>query len=53
VILDADLAGVYGVPTKVPNQAVKRNIDRFPDDFMFQLKAGEWRNLKSQFVTSS
>lgn len=53
VILDADLAGVYGVATKVLNQAVKRNIDRFPDDFMFRLKSGEWQNLRSQFVTSS
>lgn len=53
VILDADLAGIYGVPTKVLNQAIKRNFDRFPHDFMFQLKSGEWRNLKSQFVTSS
>lgn len=53
VILDADLAGIYGVPTKVLNQAIKRNADRFPHDFMFQLKSGEWHNLKSQFVTSS
>ncbi len=53
VILDADLAGIYGVLTKVLNQAIKRNADRFPDDFMFQLKAGEWRNLKSQIATSS
>ncbi len=53
VILDADLAELYDVPTKVFNQAVKRNADRFPDDFMFQLSAPEWRNLKSQIVTSS
>ncbi len=53
VILDADLAEIYGVPTKVFNQAVKRNADRFPEDFMFQLTAREWKNLKSQFVTSS
>ena len=53
VILDADLAGLYGVQTKVLNQAVKRNADRFPEDLMFQLTALEWRNLKSQFVTSS
>ncbi len=53
VILDADLAELYGVPTKVFNQAVKRNADRFPEDFMFQLTAPEWSNLKSQIVTSS
>ncbi|MEI7851684.1 MAG: ORF6N domain-containing protein [Kiritimatiellales bacterium] len=53
VILDADLAEIYGVPTKAFNQAVKRNADRFPDDFMFQLTTKEWRNLKSQIVTSS
>ena len=53
VILDADLAELYGVPTKVFNQAVKRNADRFPEDFIFQLTAQEWSNLKSQIVTSS
>ena len=53
VILDADLAELYGVPTKVFNQAVKRNVDRFPEDFMFQLTALEWGNLKSPFATSS
>ena len=53
VILDADLAELYGVPTKVFNQAVKRNADRFPEDFMFQLTAQEWRSLKSQIATSS
>jgi hypothetical protein len=53
VILDADLAELYDVPTKVFNQAVKRNADRFPQDFMFQLTLQEWRNLKSQIVTSS
>jgi hypothetical protein len=53
VILDADLAELYGVPTKVFNQAVKRNVDRFPEDFMFQLTAQEFENLKSQFATSS
>ena len=42
-MLDADLAELYKVETKVLNQAVRRNIDRFPKDFMFQLKAGEWR----------
>ena len=53
VILDADLAELYGVPTKVFNQAVKRNFDRFPADFAFQLTAAEVANLRSQFVTSS
>jgi len=53
VMLDTDLAELYGVPTKALNQAVKRNKDRFPDDFMFQLTMSEFRNLKSQFVTSS
>ncbi len=53
VMLDRDLAEMYGVATKVLNQSVKRNIDRFPEDFMFQLKNEEWVNLKSQFVTSS
>jgi ORF6N domain len=53
VILDADLAELYGVPTKVFNQAVKRNADRFPEDFCFQLTAKEWTVLKSQIATSS
>ena len=53
VLLDADLAELYGVETKVLNQAVKRNIKRFPADFMFQLTSSEWSNLKSQSVTSS
>ena len=53
VILDADLAVLYGVPTKVFNQAVKRNSERFPADFTFQLTMQEWDNLKSQIVTSS
>jgi hypothetical protein len=53
VILDADLAELYGVATRVFNQAVKRNSDRFPDDFCFQLTASEWGNLKSLIVTSS
>jgi hypothetical protein len=53
VILDADLAELYGVPTKVFNQAVKRNAGRFPEDFIFQLTAQEWSNLKSQIATSS
>jgi hypothetical protein len=53
VMLDADLARLYGVPTKVFNQAVKRNAKRFPDDFSFHLTAQEFTNLRSQFVTSS
>ena len=52
-MLDKDLAELYGVKTKVFVQAVKRNIDRFPDDFMFQLTKEEFENLRSQFVTSS
>lgn len=53
VMFDNDLAEMYGVETKVLNQAVKRNAKRFPPDFMFQLKKSEWANLKSQTVTSS
>lgn len=53
VLLDADLAELYGVETKVLLQAVKRNRERFPEDFMFQLTADEFGNLRSQFVTSS
>ena len=53
VMLDADLANLYGVDTKVFVQAVKRNMDRFPEDFMFQLTKQEYDNLRSQFVTSS
>ena len=53
VLLDKDLATLYGVETKVLNQAVTRNLKRFPDDFMFRLTRQELRNLKSQFVTSS
>jgi hypothetical protein len=53
VMLSADLAALYGVEPKVLVQAVKRNIERFPDDFMFQLTQDEHRILKSQFVTSS
>jgi hypothetical protein len=53
VMLDSDLAALYDVPTKALNQAAKRNADRFPDDFMFQLTEEEWLNLRSQFVTSS
>ena len=53
VILDRDLAELYGVETKVFNQAVRRNITRFPNDFMFELTNQEVRHLRSQFVTSS
>ena len=53
VILDADLAGLYGVTTKALNQAVKRNADRFPDDFAFQLAPEEAGTLKSQSVISN
>ena len=53
VILDRDLAALYQVETKVLNQAVKRNIERFPEDFMFQLSREEFENWKSQIVTSS
>jgi hypothetical protein len=53
VMLDRDLAELYGVATKVLKQAVKRNIDRFPSDFMFVLSRQEVTNLKSQIVTSS
>jgi len=52
VMLDADLAALYGVETKVINQAVKRNRDRFPNDFMFQLTKEEHGVLRSQIVTS-
>jgi len=51
VMLDRDLAELYGVETKVLNQAVKRNSERFPKDFMFQLMQDEWESLRSQFVT--
>ena len=53
VMLSNHLARMYGVEPKVLMQAVKRNIDRFPNDFMFQLSEEEFKNLKSQFVTSS
>jgi len=52
-MLDADLAALYGVETKILLQAVKRNLERFPKDFMFQLTNQELRILRSQFVTSS
>ena len=53
VMLDFDLAELYQVETRRLNEAVKRNIKRFPDDFMFQLTVDEWKILKSQFATSS
>ena len=53
VLLDKDLARLYGVDTRVLNQGVKRNLDRFPDDFMFQLTKEEFSDLISQNVTSS
>ena len=53
VMLDSDLAELYDVPTKRLNEQVKRNIRRFPEDFMFQLTQEEFENLKSQFATSS
>ena len=53
VILDFDLAGIYGTTTKLLNKAIKRNIARFPDDFIFQLTKEESENLKFQIGTSS
>ena len=53
VMIDRDLAEMYGVQTKALNQAVKRNIERFPEDFMFQLTTEEMQNWKSQIVTTN
>jgi len=53
VRLDFDLAKLYNVETRVLNQSVKRNIERFPEDFMFQLNEIEWNNMSSQFVMTS
>lgn len=53
VMLDKDLAILYGVETKALNRAVKRNIERFPDDFMFQLTKEEFENLRFHFGTSN
>ena len=53
VMLDRDLADLYGVETRVLNQAVKRNIERFPEDFMFQLTAEERDSMSSQIVMTS
>lgn len=53
VMLDRDLAKLYGVETRVLNQSVRRHIRRFPDDFMFQLSPEEFADWKSQFVISN
>ena len=52
VMLDSDIAALYGVELRALNQAVKRNIERFPFDFMFQLTDEEWNSLRSQIVIS-
>ena len=52
VMLDRDLAELYGVEVKRLNEAAKRNIKRFPSDFMFQLTQDEWDNLRSQIATA-
>ena len=53
VMLDRDLANLYGVETKRLKEQVKRNIERFPEDFMFELSTKEYENLRSHFATSS
>ena len=53
VMLDRDLAALYGIETRVLKQAVRRNISRFPEDFMFELSKEEFQNWRSQFVTSN
>ncbi len=53
VILDSDLAELYGVETRRLNEQIRRNIEKFPEDFMFQLTKDEFENLKSQIATSS
>jgi hypothetical protein len=53
VMLDFDLAELYGVETKRLKEAVRRNNTRFPDDFMFELEVQEWKNLRSQIASSS
>jgi phage regulator Rha-like protein len=53
IMLDRDLAELYGVEVKRLNEATKRSIDRFPADFMFQLSQKEWDNLRSQFATAN
>ena len=52
-MLDMDLAALYEVETRVLNQSIKRNIKRFPEDFMFRLTMKEWNSMRSQFVTAS
>ncbi len=52
VMLDADLAEIYGIETKVLNQSVRRNKDRFPQDFMFILNESDLQGMRSQFVTA-
>ena len=52
-MIDSDLAELYQVPTKRVNEAVRRNLSRFPPDFMFQLSVEEMKNLKPQTATSS
>jgi hypothetical protein len=52
VMIDRDLAELYGIETKVLKQAVKRNIERFPEDFMFEMSVNEFQDWRSQFVTS-
>ena len=53
VMLDKDLSELYGVEIKRLNEQIKRNVERFPEDFMFQLSNEEWDSLKSQFATST
>ena len=53
VMLDFDLAAMYGVETRALNQAVRRNVKRFPEDFMFQVSEIEWQVISSQFVMTS
>ena len=53
IMLDRDLAGMYGVETRRLNEQVKRNLKRFPDDFMFQLSEQEFQDWKSQFAISN
>ena len=53
VMIDRDLALLYGVETKVLKQAVRRNLNRFPEDFMFELDSSEFKNWRSQIVTSN
>ncbi len=53
VVFDSGLAALYGVPTKVLNQAIQRNLDRFPPDFRFQVTESEMETLRSQIVTSN